>query len=45
MRDDYFPYKDNCNREHVMNWFRVFMTYLNVKIGLSRFITISMNCG
>jgi len=37
--------KDNCNREHVRNWFRVLMLYFNVKIDLSRFITRLMDGG
>ncbi len=43
--DDNFPCKDDCNREHVKNWFRAFMTYLNVKIDLSKFITKLMDGG
>jgi putative transposase len=43
--DDYFPCKDNCSKEHIKNWFRMFMMYLNVKIDLSKFITISMDSG
>ena len=38
--DDYFPCKDDCNKKHVINWFRVFTTYLNVRIDLSKFIRI-----
>jgi putative transposase len=30
--DDYFPCKDYCDKEHVINWFKVFMIYFNVKI-------------
>jgi len=38
------PFKDNCNREYVnKNWFRAFMTYLNVKI--DKFIIKLMDCG
>jgi hypothetical protein len=39
--DDYFPCnKDDCdnNKKHVINWFKVFTTYLNVRIDLSKFI-------
>ena len=43
--DDNFPCRDNCNREHVRNWFRMFMTYLNVKIDLSKFIMKLMDGG
>jgi putative transposase len=43
--DDNFPCKDNCSKEHIKNWFRMFMMYLNVKIDLSKFITISMDSG
>jgi putative transposase len=38
--DDYFPCKDDCNKKHVINWFRVFTTYLNVRIDLSKFIRV-----
>jgi hypothetical protein len=36
--DDYFPYNtDNCNnKKNVINWFRVFMIYFNVRIDLSK---------
>ncbi len=38
--DDHFPCKDDCNREHVKNWFRGLMLYFNVNIDLSRFIKL-----
>ncbi|GIU71185.1 MAG: hypothetical protein KatS3mg003_0664 [Candidatus Nitrosocaldaceae archaeon] len=39
--DDNFPcMKDDCNMEHVIRWFKLFMAYLNVKIDLSRFLVI-----
>jgi len=43
--DDNFPCKDDCNREHVKNWFRGFMLYFNVKIDLSKFTTKLMDGG
>ena len=43
--DDNFPCKDKCSKEHVKNWFRGFMTYLNVKIDLSKFIMKLMDDG
>ena len=43
--DDNFPCKDNCSKEHVRNWFKMFMTYFNVKIDLSRFIMKLMDGG
>jgi putative transposase len=39
--DDYFPCnKDYCNKKHVINWFKVFTIYFNVRIDLSKFIRI-----
>jgi putative transposase len=39
--DDYFPCnKDYCDKKHARNWFRVFTTYLNVRIDLSKFIRV-----
>jgi uncharacterized Rmd1/YagE family protein len=40
--DDYFPCnKDDCNnKKNVINWFRVFMIYFNVRIDLSKFIRV-----
>jgi putative transposase len=40
--DDYFPYnKDDCsNKKHVINWFKVFTVYFNVRIDLSKFIRV-----
>jgi putative transposase len=39
--DDYFPCnKDDCSKKHVINWFKVFTIYLNVRIDLSKFIRI-----
>ncbi len=43
--DDNFPCKDNCSKEHVKNWFKMFMTYFNVKIDLSKFIMKLMDGG
>ncbi len=40
-----FSCKDNCNKEHVKNWFRMLMLYLNVKIDLSKLIINLMDGG
>jgi hypothetical protein len=39
--DYYFPCnEDNCNEKHVINWFKVFTVYFNVRIDLSKFIRV-----
>ena len=37
--DDHFPCrKDNCNREHVWNWLRLFLFYVNTGMNKERFM-------
>jgi hypothetical protein len=39
--DDYFTCnKDDFDKKRVINWFRAFTIYLNVRIDLSKFIRI-----
>jgi putative transposase len=39
--DDHFPCrkKENCDRQHVWNWLRLFVLFLHMKMNRIRFMT------
>jgi hypothetical protein len=44
--DDHFPCrKQNCNRQHVWNWLKLFVLYLHMGIDRIQFITFLVTNG